>query len=417
MKILFITQYFPPEPEPGGYRIFDFAKQLVRKGHHVAVITGMPSYPTGCLSQEYRTKVYLREEVEGVHVIRGYVYPASSKAFSKRLLGFATFVCSSVIIGFLERARYDIVYGTSPPLFNGLSTYVISRFAVGTPFVFEVRDLWPETAVVLGMLRNSVPVKLAERLEKFLYHKADCIVTVTGGIRQRLISRGFVQDKIHVITNGVDVDAFRPQWADDNIWQDADLKGRFIVTYAGTHGACQGLEVVLDAATTLATYDDIRFLFVGDGAEKDRLIQLRNERRLNNVIFLDIQQKERMPRVWAMSNVCLVSLKKLDLFRAALPTKMFEGMACARPILLAVDGEARELVKRAKAGICVEPGNSQQIAEAVMTLYNNPQLCANLGKNGGDFVTRYFSREILTDRLEKLLREIVVGAETRRKAH
>jgi glycosyltransferase involved in cell wall biosynthesis len=408
LKVLFITQYFPPEPEPGGHRILDFSRRLAARGHDVTVITGMPSYPSGVVLEGYARKAFVRENFDGVRVLRGYVVPASNKASSKRLLGFGTFICSSTLSAALNLCKSDIVYCTSPPLFNGVGAYATAKLS-SAHFLFEVRDLWPESALALGMLHEGVVARLSTHLESFFYQTADCIVTVTPGIRERLVARGFSADKIKVVTNGVDVRMFKPSKRDSAVWRNAEVDGKFVVTYAGTHGVAHGLEAILEAAAILKGHKSIRLVFAGDGSEKDRLVQLKLDRDLDNVVFVGMRPKREMPSIWAASDVCLISLRDVPVFRAALPTKMFEGMACGLPILLAVDGEARDLINDAQAGLCVEPGNARQIADAVLTLHENPCLRAQMGRNGRAYVSQHFSREILADKLEDVLYKVVSG--------
>jgi glycosyltransferase involved in cell wall biosynthesis len=301
--------------------------------------------------------------------------------------------------------KQDVVVTESPPLFLGFSGYVISRLK-RAKYVFNVSDLWPESAIKLGVLNSGFLIKLSTWLEGFSYRKAHLITGQTMGIVDSIRSRGFGDDKVHLITNGVDSELFKPENRSENLRKEFNIEGKFAVCYAGIHGLAQGLEVIIKAAIELKDYRDIVFVFVGEGPEKDKLIKMKDEYNLDNVVFFPMQPKKNMPGIVASMDAAIIPLKKLDLFKGALPSKMFETLSSATPIILSVEGEAKELMKRADAGICVEPENHTQIKEAVLELYNNVGLRQRLGENGRKFVQENYSRYNITKKFESLLYKI-----------
>jgi glycosyltransferase involved in cell wall biosynthesis len=405
MKILFLTQYFPPEVGAPQNRIFEFARQLQKFGHDVSVLTALPNYPKGEIFEEYKNKKIVIEEINNIKVIRTKIYATKEKSFTKRLRNYLSFTLSSVLQGSKLIGRQDIIITESPPLFLGWSGYILSKISKAK-LVFNVSDLWPESAVKLGVLNNKLFIRLSTWLEEFCYRKAAAITGQTKGIVDNIISRGFDKQKIHLITNGVDVNLFNPSNRDKNIRKEMNIENKFAVCYAGIHGIAQGLEVIIDVAEKLENIKDIEFVFIGDGPEKEELISLKKKKQLDNIVFLPVQPKKNMPKLIASMDATIIPLKKLDLFRGALPSKMFECLASELPIILAVEGEAADLISKAKAGIVVEPENSIQIAEAVLQLYNNKELRKEFGRSGRNYVSANYSRETITKKLENILNEL-----------
>ncbi|MBL4938121.1 glycosyltransferase family 4 protein [Clostridium sp. YIM B02515] len=405
MKILFLTQYFPPEVGAPQNRIFEFAKQLKKNGHDVSVLTAMPNYPKGEIFKEYKGKKVFIEEINGIKVIRTRIYATKSKSFSSRLRNYLSFTFSSVLQGAKLIEKQDVIITESPPLFLGWSGYILSKIKK-SKFVFNVSDLWPESAVKLGVLNNKMFIRMSTWLEEFCYKKAAAVTCQTKGIVDNIINRGFSKEKVHLITNGVDIELFSKENKDENTRKELNINDKFCVCYAGIHGIAQGLEVIVEVAEILRSHKEIQFIFVGDGPEKQKLISIKEEKSLNNVTFLPLYPKKDMPRLIASMDSTIIPLKKLDLFKGALPSKMFECLASELPIILAVEGEAEELIRSANAGIVVEPENSKQIAEAVLDLYNNIELRKELGRNGRKYVSENYSRETITKKLEKILEDL-----------
>lgn len=405
MKILFLTQYCPPEVGAPQNRIFEFAKQLKKFGHEITILTAMPNYPKGEIFEEYRGKKLVKEEIDGIKIVRTSIYATKEKSFTKRLKNYLSFTFSSVFTGLKHIEEQDVVITESPPLFLGWSGYVIAK-RKKAKFVFNVSDLWPESAVKLGVLNNKLLIKASTWLEEFSYRKAAAVTGQTKGIVDNIVSRGFDKNKVHLITNGVDTEFFKKENRDEKLREEWGIKDKFAVCYAGIHGLAQGLEVIIDAAELLKEEKDIQFVFIGDGPEKSKLMDMVKEKELTNVSFQPVQLKPNMPRIIASMDATVVPLKKLDLFKGALPSKMFEALSSELPIVLAVEGEAEKLINDARAGITVEPENAKEIADAVLKLHKNKDLKEELGQNGRKYVIENYSRESITRKLEKILKEL-----------
>lgn len=406
MKILFLTQYCPPEVGAPQNRIFEFAKQLKKFGHDITILTAMPNYPKGEIFPEYKNKKIILEELDGIKIVRSYIYATKSKSFIKRMRNYLSFTFSSVFSGSKYIEKQDIVIVESPPLFLGWSGYVIAK-RKKAKFIFNVSDLWPESAIKLGVLHNKLFIKLSTWLEEFCYKKAVAVTGQTQGIVDNIINRGFEKSKVHLITNGVDTELFNKKNRDEEFRKELELDNKLAICYAGNHGIAQGLEVIINTAEILKDYKDIKFLFIGDGPEKNGLIESAKNKRLDNIIFLPVQPKKNMPRIIASMDAAIIPLKKLDLFKGALPSKMFETLASEVPIILAVEGEAERLINNAKAGIVIEPENSEQMAEAILKLYNNRSLINEYGKNGRKYAIENYSRENITKKFENILYNIM----------
>lgn len=402
MKILFLTQYCPPEVGAPQNRIFELAKQLKKFGHTVTILTAMPNYPKGEIFEGYKGKKLVKEELDGIQIVRTSIYATKEKTFYKRMKNYLSFTFSSVLQGAKVIGDQDVVITESPPLFLGWSGYRIAKMKKAK-FIFNVSDLWPESAIKLGVLHNKLFIRMSVWLEEFCYRKASAVTCQTAGIVDNIVSRGFDKNKVHLITNGVDLDFFKPEKRDENFRNELGINDKFSVCYAGILGLAQGLEVVVKAADILKDNENIQFVFVGDGPEKQKLINMSQELKLKNILFLPVQEKKNMPRIVASMDATIIPLKKLDIFRGALPSKMFECLASQLPIILAVEGEAEKLINDAKAGITVEPENAQAIADAVLKIYNDADLRKNLGINGRKYADKFYSREAIAKKLEKIL--------------
>lgn len=405
MKILFLTQYCPPEVGAPQNRIFEFAKQLKSFGHEVTILTAMPNYPKGEIFQEYKGKKIVRETLDGIDIVRTGIYATKSKDFTKRLRNYLSFTWTSVAQGTRHIGKQDFIITESPPLFLGWSGYVLAKLKKAK-FIFNVSDLWPESAVKLDVLHNEAMIKASTWLEEFCYKKAAAVTCQTQGIVDNIVARGFDKRKIHLITNGVDTEFFKKEKRSEEYRASIGIKDKFAVVYAGIHGLAQGLEVVVKAAEILREEKGIQFVFIGEGPEKPMLMDLVKENHLENVTFLPMQNKKDMPKIIASMDATVVPLKKLDLFKGALPSKMFEALASELPIVLGVEGEAEVLINRAKAGIVVEPENEKAVARAILTLYEKKALGVELGRNGRAYVMENYSREAITRRLERILLDL-----------
>lgn len=393
-QILFITPYYPPEKGAAAVRISETAARLVRQGHSVTILTTFPNYPIGIVPLAYRGHRMKIEWLDGVRVVRVWSYTSANKGFLRRIFAQLSFGCLAPLLGWSHIGHPDIIIAQSPPLFDAIAARMLSRFK-RIPFIFMVSDLWPESAVQLGALRNTLFIRLSQWLEKTTYQRALAIWAMTEGIRKTLLQEGLAADKVFFLPNGVDTKRFRP------LSREPDRDQKFTVLYVGTFGLSHGLMTVLDAAEELRDCQDVRFILAGDGAEKEQLVAEAGRRQLANVTFLDAQPHERVPSLLAGADACLVPLRKLPLFEGALPIKMYEAMACGRPILLAVDGEARRLAEQeAGAAIYVEPENPRALVSAIKTLREHPDMAEAMGKRGRAFVEAHFDRDMLTQMLE-----------------
>jgi len=361
------------------------------------VLTGFPNHPTGVVPQEYRSKIrrlVVRENVDGVRVIRSWLLPFANRKPHERILNYTSFCVSAASTG-LFVSRPDVVIATSPQLLVGLSGWWLARNK-RVRFIFEVRDLWPESLAAVGVgTEDSLLHRSLSKIANFLYRRSDHVVVVSPAFEEHLVHRWRVpQAKISVIENGVETEIFSPCGASDKLRKELGVEGKFVVCYVGTMGMAHGLETVVEAASQLEkSAPNIVFLLVGEGAEKARIMNLAHSRAVTNVRFIDQQPRDKVPAYIAASDVALVPLRKSALFKTVIPTKMLECMSCARPVILGVDGQARKILDEAQAGIFVEPENAIVLANTVRTLAANPELCDLLGRNGRRYVVERFSRQ------------------------
>ena len=397
MKILYLSQYFPPEMGAPAARAGELSRHWAEAGHQVTVLTGFPNHPTGVIPQEYRSRarrLVIRENVNEVNVVRTWLLPFPNRRAHERMLNYSSFCVSSAGTGMFV-ARPDVVIATSPQLLVGLSGWWIAR-AKRVPFVFEVRDLWPESLAAVGMGSESSALhRFLGRVARFLYRKSDHIVVVTPAFEQYLVEHWNIpRQKISVVENGVETSLFAPGNDGEVLRKQMNAMGQFIVCYIGTMGMAHGLETLIEAADQLhEAAPDVMFLLVGEGAAKERILVMAAARKLANLHFVDQQPREKIPAFISAADAALVLLKKTELFKTVIPTKMLEFMSCARPVILGVDGQAREIVERAQAGIFVEPGNSQALTDAVLRLRADRKLRETLGQNGRRHIVDRFSRQ------------------------
>lgn len=370
MKILFLTDNFPPEGNAPASRTYEHAVQWVRAGQDVTVITTAPNFPEGKVFAGYTNRWYSVEDMGSIRVVRVKTYITANTGFAKRTLDYMSFMVSGFLAGLFQQ-RPDVIIGTSPQFFTVCGAWMLSVFR-WRPFVFELRDLWPASIKAVGAMKESRLIRMLERLEMFLYRRAAVIVSVTNSFKRELIERGIDRDKIEVVINGVDLERYSPRPKDHALVQRLGLEGRFVVGYIGTHGMAHALHRVLEAAERLREHRDIVFLLVGSGARREALVQQAQEMQLQNVIFLPRQAKEDMPAVWSVCDVSLIQLKDDPLFESVIPSKIFESMGMGLPIILSLPaGEATELVEAAGAGVVIPPEQPGVLAETVLHLHQN----------------------------------------------
>lgn len=412
MKILFLTHYFPPEVNAPATRAYEHCKAWVAAGHEVTVVTGAPNHPYGQLYPGYRNS-WAEETVDGIKIIRLRTYITANKGFLKRTLSYISFMLATILWSG-RFGQHQVLLTTSPQFFNGLAGYFVSRIK-NIPWLLEIRDLWPDSILAVGAIKNGFLIKLLYKLELFCYKNCHRLVVVTDSFRHYMIGKGIPSAKISVIKNGVDLSLFNPakdldssafatQLSDISL---PELQKKFVVAYVGTHGMAHHLETVLQAAELLRDKEHIHFLLVGDGAEKDSLLRIKQHKNLDNVTMAAQKPKHLMPVIWNITDVSLVHLKRDELFKTVIPSKIFESLAMAKPIILGVEGESAELVQSSGGGLPVEPENARQMADAIVKLANDPVLCARMGQSGSRYVREHFDRDLLARNYEQVISGLV----------
>lgn len=362
MHILFLTDNFPPEVNAPASRTFEHCREWVRAGCRVTVITCAPNFPKGRVYEGYRNRIWQSEFVDGIRVIRVWSYITANEGFLKRVLDYQSFMLSSTVASLFVRG-VDVVVGTSPQFFTACAGWMVGALK-RIPFVFELRDIWPESIKAVGAMEDSAAIRILEKVEMFLYRRASLIVSVTHAFKDKLIARGIDGSKIEVVTNGVDMSRFKPMSKDHELMQRLGLEGKFVGGYVGTHGLAHHLETILDAAQILAAEpggDRFHFILLGDGARKKALQEDAAQRGLSNVTFVDSVPKDQVARYWSLLDVSIIHLKKTDLFTSVIPSKLFECMGMGLPMLHGVEGESADIVRDAQAGIVFEPENAGEL--------------------------------------------------------
>ena len=396
MKILYVSQYFPPEMGAPAARAAELSAHWARMGHAVTVLTGFPNHPTGVIPPEWRSRfsqLRYSEKINGVRVERTWLWPLPNRKAHERALNYASFCLSAAFSG-LDLPRPDVIIATSPQLLCALGGWWLAYWK-RVPFVFEVRDLWPESLAAVGAGgENSLLHRALGAVAGFLYKQAHRIVVVAPAFKDHLIRHWRVPDeRIAIVENGVETDLFRPDPDAAKIRKELNLDGRFLISYIGTMGMAHGLETLISAADELQrTLPNSTFLLIGEGTEKQRIVDLAAARHLTNIQFLEQQPRERIPAYVSASDLCLVLLKRTDLFKTVIPTKLLEYMACARPVIVAVDGQSRQIVEEARAGIYVPPEDSRALAQAIEALAQDPELRKQMGASGRQYIVERLSR-------------------------
>jgi len=408
MRILYLSQYFPPEVGATQTRAFEMASNLVNMGHEVTILTEIPNHPAGIIHPEFRGKIVDRSQLNGIDVIRIWVFASPQKTFFRRMFFYLSYMINAGLAGMtLARGAYDLIYSTSPPLFVGAAGLFLSRIK-NVPMVFEVRDLWPESAVELGEISNSQAIALATHLEEACYHRSLKIIAVTDGIRTRLIERGFPHKKILLIPNGANTELFTYQIdARRKIRSKHNFENKFTVIYAGIFGIAQGLETIIQSAELLHDKSEIHFLMIGEGPTKDKIVQLSAQLKLTNMTFLPAVSREEMPAYLSAADVAIIPLRNIPIFKGALPSKMFDAWSCERPIIVCIDGEARRTLEKADSGLFVPPEEPGDLSNAILQIKENPILAKEMGMRGRRFTEENYSRRSLAEQLEHQLMEVL----------
>ncbi|MEX2644554.1 MAG: glycosyltransferase family 4 protein [Acetobacterales bacterium] len=407
MKILFLSDNFPPETNAAATRVFERAVYWARWGHEVTVITCAPNFPEGRLFAGYANRWRHVETLSGIRVVRVKTYMAPNAGTLRRTLDFLSFMVTGFLAALREK-RPDVVAATSPQFFAAVAGWAIGLVR-RRPFVFELGDLWPKSIIAVGAYEAGLVLRTFERLELFLYRRAACVAALTHAFRDDLIARGIPGAKIAVVINGVDLARYEPRPRDTALLKEWGLEGRFVLGYVGTHGMAHGLRNVLDAAEKLRDAPAVTFLLVGAGAERAALLAEAEARGLDNVVFAPAQPKHRMPMVWSLCDVALVHLRDTEAFREVVPSKMFEAMAMGLPLLMVLPkGEASGIAERERVGLWVPPEDPDALAQAARTLANQPEVCQSMGRRSRDTAPKY-SREKQSRRMLAVLRIAAEG--------
>jgi colanic acid biosynthesis glycosyl transferase WcaI len=406
LKILFLTENFPPETNAAATRVYERAVYWQKSGHKVTVITCAPNFPQGVLFEGYQNYWCQTEDMFGIKVVRVKTYIAANRGVVRRSLDFLSFGVMGFFIG-LFQSRPDIVAATSPQFFAAVAGWAIAACR-RLPFVFELGDLWPTSIAAVGAIKTGLLLSVFEKFELFLYRRAARVATLTHAFKKNLTRRGIEESKIDVVLNGVDLPRYAPQVRDKKLAKKWLLQDKFVIGYVGTHGMAHGLNNVLDAAEKLQKNKKIMFLLVGAGAERDRLVEDAKNRSLSNVVFMPIQPKKEMPAVWSLCDVALVHLKDNPVFGEVIPSKIFEAMAMGLPILIVIpDGEACKIIEDNAAGIWVPPGNPNALVGAVQKLSSDPRLCSKLMVNSLAAAPRY-SRTVQADEMISVFKKALL---------
>jgi glycosyltransferase involved in cell wall biosynthesis len=410
MRILFVTQWFDPEPT---FKGLAFARELTRYGHEVEVLTGFPNYPGGRLYNGYRIRVVQRERIDGIDVIRVPLYPSHSRSAIGRALNYCSFATSAATIGSGLVARPDVIYAYHPPATVGLPAVAL-RTIYGAPLVYDVQDLWPDTVAVTGMMTSNRKLQLLSSLCRFVYRRSDHVTVLSPGLKQTLIARGVTPEKISVVYNWCNESQIAPAQDSSTCRADDELAGKFLVVFAGTMGPAQALDSVLDAAGLLkTTRPDVHFLFIGGGIEAQRLAASAASSGLPNVTFRPAVPTAEIGRYLARANVLLVHLKDDPLFRITIPSKTQAYMAAGRPVLMAVAGDAADLVQRANCGKTCAPENPFQIARAIESFASmDASEREALGENGRRFYQSTCSLAAGARAYEEIFRTLCSSSQT-----
>lgn len=401
MHILFLTDNFPPEVNAPAIRTFEHAREWIKEGHQVTVITCAPNYPKGKLFAGYKNKLWQEETIDGIRVIRVWSYITANEGFSKRILDFMSYMVTSFFAAHFVR-RVDLVVGTSPQFFTACSAWAVSAIK-RRPFVFELRDIWPESIRAVSAMASSSALDFLEKVELFLYRRARVIVVVTHSFKENLISRGIVGAKIHVVTNGVDTTRFQPRERDAELLEQLELREKFVVGYIGTHGMAHALDTLVEAARLMKKdpeAQDVEVLLVGGGANRRKLIE--QARDLDNIQFLESVPRDLVGRYWSLLDASIIHLRKSELFQTVIPSKMFECMAMGIPVLHGVEGESADILARIQGGITFEPQDASALVDAIKQMKTNPDLQDRMRANGIKGAALYDRKVLARDMLDVL---------------
>jgi glycosyltransferase involved in cell wall biosynthesis len=394
MRILFITDNFPPEVNAPASRTFEHCREWVRLGHEVIVVTCFPNFPMGKVYDGYTNSLYHKEMIADITVIRVWSYISANQGFLKRILDYISFMISATIIS-LKLGNFDKIIGTSPQFFSAVAAYLIGAIKF-TPFIFELRDIWPESIRAVGVMKDSKLIKWFELIELYLYKRSVHIISVTHSFKENLVTRHIPAAKISVVRNGVDLSRFYPRPKDLALTKQLKLDKCFVAGYIGTHGMAHALETVLDAGEILQGKQDchIKIILLGSGAQKQELIDYSVSRNLKNIIFIDTVDKSQVARYWSILDVCIVHLRDTPLFKTVIPSKIFESMGMGIPLIHCVLGESARIIENESIGWVIHPEDPQTLANAMIEASSNNDLLLRMANNCRAAAKKYERRSM-----------------------
>jgi hypothetical protein len=401
MKILFITDNFPPEVNAPATRTYEHTKEWVKRGYEVTIITCAPNFPHGKVYKGYKNRLYSKESIDGIEVIRVWSYISANKGFVKRILDYVSFAFMAFVVGLFQKS--DIIIATSPQFFTTWSAWGLSKIK-RKPWVFELRDLWPESIKTVGAMKQGRVIDTLEKIELALYKSANRVVAVTDAFKENLISRGIDESKIDVVTNGSNVELFYPRAKDAELLDELNLKDKFIIGYIGTHGMAHSLDYIVKSISKIKD-KNIHFLFVGDGAKKAKVVQLAKELNLKNVTFLEPISKDEVPRYLSICDISLAPLKRSDTFKTVIPSKIFEASAMQKPTLLGVEGQAQKIIEKYNAGVCFKPEDEDDFLEKLEQI-RDEKTYKKL-QDGCQKLAIDFDRKTLANKMLNIIKELV----------
>ncbi len=397
MKILFITDNFPPEVNAPATRTYEHIKEWIKEQNiDVTVITCFPNFPHGKIYEGYKNKLYNIEYIDNIKVVRVWSYITANKGFIKRTMDYFSFSVTAFIAGLFVKS--DVIVATSPQFFTTWSAWALSKIK-RKPWIFELRDLWPESIKTVGAIKQDLLIKILEKIELGLYKSADKVVAVTEAFKQNLIARGIDGNKIEVVPNGANIEKFFPREKDDRLLELLNLKDKFIIGYIGTHGLAHSLDFIVRSIAKVKD-KQLHFLFIGDGAVKENIVKLAKNLKLQNVTFLDPISKDEVVRYLSICDVTLAPLKKSDTFKTVIPSKIFESSAMQKPILLGVEGQAQEILEKYHAGLCFEPENTKDFLDKIALIKNDKKLYEKLQKGCKKLAIDYDRKKLAKSMLE-----------------
>ncbi|MBC8401063.1 MAG: glycosyltransferase family 4 protein [Candidatus Marinimicrobia bacterium] len=406
LKILFLAHFYPPEMGGAAARISGLAGWFHKLGNDVTVITGFPNYPGGQIYKGYTPGLLRKEILDAVTIIRTWVYFTRKKSPVLRILNYISFMVSSVIAGIKLKNQFDIIIVSSPPLFIGISGWLLSKIW-HTPWIFDIRDIWPDVAVEAGEYKESaLIVRIGSLVTKLIYNSANHLTPVTESKCKKIIEQGIDKNKISIVPNGIDMQYIS---FDDQIdWRkELNLQNKFIFIYAGLIGIAQGLDIIIESASNLTENDEIHFLIVGDGVQKKQLQLRAKQLNLSNITFLNSQKRENIAPLLKTSDVAVIPLVNAAI-SDAVPSKLLEAWGCKKPVILIASGESNMIVKNVDGGLTVNPGDIPGLVKNILDMYQNKSRLQHYGNNGYKYVTKSFTREILARQMVNVIKKYVL---------